>query len=145
VTLAALAWLSLAFAPAPFPRPDPGKNDLKKLQGVWLPVALTLESGGTAAQFPWDRMEIVKDRMTYFKNGVQVCVWTIALDGRKTPKVFDVQGSGVNPSPRYEGVYLLKGDTLSICSAQPRNGGRPASPTTCKPGQMLEVFQRARR
>ena len=27
--------LSLAFAPAPLPRPDTGKDDLKKMQGTW--------------------------------------------------------------------------------------------------------------
>ena len=27
--------LSLAFAPAPFPKPDAGKEDLQKLQGEW--------------------------------------------------------------------------------------------------------------
>jgi uncharacterized protein (TIGR03067 family) len=141
LTILALTGLSLAFAPAPFPRPDPGKNDLKKLQGVWQPIALTLESGVPAVQFPWDRMEIVQDRMTYFKNGAPVCVWILTLDPRKTPKVLDVR-AGEGPTARYEGVYQLRGSTLSICSAQPRNGGRPECPTACKPGQLLEVFQR---
>jgi uncharacterized protein (TIGR03067 family) len=145
LTIVGLTWLSLAFAPAPFPKPDPAQSALKKLQGPWQPVALTLESGAPAVQFPWDRMEIVNDRMTYFKNGSPVCVWVISLNVRKTPRVFDVRGSGSSPSPRYEGVYQLRGDTLSICSAQPRNGGRPDNPSACKPGQMLEVFQRATR
>jgi uncharacterized protein (TIGR03067 family) len=140
-----LACLALAFAPAPFPKPDSNKDALAKLQGVWMPVAITLESGSPPAAFPWDRMEITKEQMTYFRNGGVVSQWKVTLDARKSPKVIDCQGAGGNHGALYQGVYRLKGDTLTICSAQVANGGRPARVTPSRSGQMLEVFQRGKR
>ena len=33
--------LSLAFAPAPLPKPDPSKEDLERMQGAWLRISAT--------------------------------------------------------------------------------------------------------
>jgi uncharacterized protein (TIGR03067 family) len=98
--------LSLAFAPAPFPRPakrDPNKEDLKKIQGTWQ------EPGG----FVW---VIRGSRLKFVVGGKTISEWQITLDAGKKPKQFDLHwraGSGQGVSPL--GIYRLQGDVLTVC------------------------------
>jgi uncharacterized protein (TIGR03067 family) len=98
--------LSLAFAPAPFPRPikrDLNKEDLKLLQGTWK------EPGG----FVW---MISGSRLIFMVGGKTISEWQITLNARKKPKQFDLHwraGSGQGVSPL--GIYRLQGDILTVC------------------------------
>src|SRR3954463_13989149 len=108
----ATAVLSLAFAPAPFPRPgkrgDTNEGDLKKLQGAWVRVQLgiSMQPGpdncavtisGTRLQFP------SKDD-----------AWTLTLVATKKPKQIDARRVS-NQKDVFQGVYRLEGDTLTVC------------------------------
>src|SRR5262249_26276642 len=84
--LLALATLSLAFAPAPLPkpnRPPTAKGDLRVLQGRWLQVDVP---GGAGAREPLNLvLTVTGDRFTFRRDGRVVSEWTVRLDPAKRP------------------------------------------------------------
>jgi uncharacterized protein (TIGR03067 family) len=135
------ALVSLGFAPAPVPKPikpDANKDDLKKLQGAWVRVHLTINGKPRQANCT---ITIRGDRLQF---PVPSDAWLIHLDPSKKPKVFDYKGA--TPSVKdidYRGVYRIEGDTLTICM---RQGGaekdRPHDFDANKQGLWLQVFKR---
>jgi uncharacterized protein (TIGR03067 family) len=130
---AALSALSLGFAPAPFPKPDTSKDDLKKMQGSWHRLTCT---GGSIppAPRPINDTVVIKDnQITY--NGPPA--WTLTLgtlkDGRKS---FDIKsGNGA-----WVGVYELNGDSLRVCfTSSPM---RPSGIMPTLKGEYLQTFRR---
>src|SRR5262245_47137700 len=89
-----LAVLSLAFAPVPpyRPKPDSGKEDLKKLQGTWERVRVTI--GGRVYSEVGNETTIViaDDRMNYSVAGKPTNEWVFTLDGKPKPPLFDRKG-----------------------------------------------------
>jgi uncharacterized protein (TIGR03067 family) len=142
------AVVSLGFAPAPLPnppRPEPSKEDLKKMQGAWVRVVLSNQAGagGAVARDTTARVVIANNRMSYSVSGKVMSEWFITLDAKKAPKVFDNEAVG-REGP-YRGIYRLEGDTLTICS---RPGStekdRPTNLAGPRPGVVLEVLVRER-
>jgi uncharacterized protein (TIGR03067 family) len=147
VALLLCAFGSLAFAPAPFPRPDPGKAQLQQLQGTW--VRVQNGAGGAARTRAADfTVRIDGDRMKYSQDGENVVFeYAITLNARKKPPVFDSRGvGGMARGHVYRGVYRLCGDTLLLCSRLGEaEGGRPATFDATGPGVIVEVFHRQNR
>jgi hypothetical protein len=96
--LLSLAALSLAFAPAPFPkatRQGDATDDLKKLQGDWFRVGedCPVQVRGDVVHFP--------------TNDVS---YRITLDTTTTPRRIEFVRRD-NPDLIYRGVYRIEGDT----------------------------------
>src|SRR5262249_36623350 len=71
------AIFSLAFAPAPLPKPDTGKDDLAKMQGEWVRVRYT-RGGQLVAGVASSTVTIAKDHLRYgSRPGVDE--WVITL------------------------------------------------------------------
>ncbi len=138
--------LSLAFAPAPLPRPlaeGTGKDDLKQMQGSWRRVSCT---NGAIPPVPRPLMNdltvIAGNRITYDadKGGPP---WTLTLGTGKAPRAFDIKPTGPGGGAGWVGIYELKGDTLQVCFTP--SGGRPRSIQPSKVGEYLQVFNRQKR
>jgi uncharacterized protein (TIGR03067 family) len=116
--LLTLAALSLAFAPAPLPRPpkaDLSKDDLKRLQGTWILLEETI-LGKTYPCRELRLMVISRERLAFFEGGEAGSRYAMRLDARRTPKAMDL-----TPVPRPSGgflilraAYALEGDTLRV-------------------------------
>jgi uncharacterized protein (TIGR03067 family) len=140
------AGLSVAFAPAP-PRPaDPNKAAWKQLAGTWEMVSC--KAGGIPVAGPVRdvRVQFARGRMLYGRAGKVYAEYAITLDARKRPKVMDARLVKPVAGTVFRGVYALKGDTLTICSAQGNEEEkRPKDLSGAQPGQTLEVFKRRKR
>jgi uncharacterized protein (TIGR03067 family) len=93
-----LAFLSLSFAPAPFPKPTrPGDttDDLKKIQGNWV---------RTDGNLPF---RVTNDQLHFTTVGDS---WKFTLDQKANPKRIDfvlLQTEKLT----YRGIYRIEGDT----------------------------------
>jgi uncharacterized protein (TIGR03067 family) len=106
-----LAVLSLAFAPAPFPRPekrDPSTEDLKWMQGTWDDVSI-----------PEGQVIVIAgDKMSLYSGDRSPRTLRIHLDARKSPRTIDARALDARDtdetSSTRPGVYKLEGGTLLI-------------------------------
>jgi uncharacterized protein (TIGR03067 family) len=109
---------TVAFAPAPLPKPDTSKSELKKMEGNWR-VAIR-EHGGRPmpARHSRDLMAEVKgDRLRYTRAGRVLTEWTLTFDLKKKPRALDmrrVEGLGLRREIVLRTIYLLEKDTLKI-------------------------------
>jgi uncharacterized protein (TIGR03067 family) len=148
------AVLSLAFAPAPLPKPIP--KALKAMQGHW-----TVQDWGFAApkeqavllRGPWLRRkpkdevviipgfaEVVGSNMAFSTNGKITSRWLLhaVIDrGAGNASVLDL----VQPQGRskMQGIYKIEGDTLTICYRDP---GRHRPDVFSNEGQWRLVLKR---
>jgi uncharacterized protein (TIGR03067 family) len=137
------ASLSLAFAPAPLPKPDTGKDDLRKMQGEWVRVRYTL--AGRAVGVDNSTITIANNHLRYGSTpGVDE--WILTLEYRKKPQVFDIRSLARGSRKVFRGIYRLEGDTLTVLSRDsPAEGGRPTDFDASRPGVYAEVFHRKKR
>jgi uncharacterized protein (TIGR03067 family) len=142
--LLTLALLSLAFAPAPFPRPSKPsglKGDLKALQGMWQQI-------DAPAGHPADVvLTVAGDRFTFSRRGKVASDWTARLDPTKTPAALDLRNArppGAGVVPEVLGVYVLQGDTLRFAYSLGGPGSRPAA-VAAGPGVQLMSFRRSKK
>jgi uncharacterized protein (TIGR03067 family) len=129
VALLTLALVSLAFAPAPFPKPTSNALDSKALQGTWI------GADGHEARFE-------KDRLTYFRQGKMVTSYMMILNAVAKPKTYDLKGigGGAVDGRTYHGIYNLDKDKLTLCA---KGWGEPR-PTefVAAHGYHLTVYKR---
>jgi uncharacterized protein (TIGR03067 family) len=134
-----LALLSLAFAPAPFPKPKKQVDGLKALEGKWKILSRTHE--GRNVSHVVDTVEVTAGRWTYY-NATRTwsAAWTVSLAGKGGPPwSFDTKAEKSN-SVSF-GVFDIKGDTLTRCYTRTTTD-RPKDFDGSKPGRWLEVYQR---
>jgi uncharacterized protein (TIGR03067 family) len=142
-----VAGCSLGFAPAPLPKPDSSKEDLRKMQGEWVRVRCV--SGGNTLVIDGQVTAVFKgNRMRISLDGRVQAEWVITLDAAKKLKVLDQTAhSGlVEKGLTYRGVYRLEGNTLSICSRQGTDvSNRPTNLTGGGKNDLLRVYKRRKR
>ncbi len=134
------AALSLGFAPVPFRKPDPTKEDTKKLQGNWLKVRSIPPGNGEGD----GTLVVVGQHMRYSLSGNVVGEYAFTIDARKKPRVFDFKGTGgVVVGPSYRGIYRLEKDTLTISYVMTSNEReRPGDFDGNKDGVIVSVYRR---
>jgi uncharacterized protein (TIGR03067 family) len=139
-----LVTLSLAFAPAPFPRPDSPKDDLKKMQGTWERVALTI-GGAAHPEAPGQITIVITGTHLQFPSPQDA--WTITLDAGKKPRHFDYRGAAPPVQKiTFRGIYRLEGDTLTICCVESARGEDRPTKFESLGGQVwLQVYKRKKR
>jgi uncharacterized protein (TIGR03067 family) len=133
-----LVLLSLAFAPAPLPRPERKADDSKKMQGRWVLVSRLYEGRQTSHVVA--AVEVEGDRWTYVNaKGDWRASGKMTLDTSKVPRRLD-WGPG-----QHRGVYELRGDTLVFVftTAGARDEVRDLDGD--KPSRYREEFRRAGR
>jgi uncharacterized protein (TIGR03067 family) len=132
------ALLTLAFAPAPLPKPA-GRHDARALEGKWERVRL-YNGGALIPERPGEVSLVVTGRTAVFwRNGVEQTRWAIKLDPRASPRRLDLEGLGASQGVVLHGIYRPDGETLTWCysgSARPSSFDRPA------PGVFLVVLKR---
>ena len=139
------ALVSLAFAPAPVYRPkrDTTQADLKAIQGTWCRTSLYI-GGKRDTEIPGQiRIAITG---THLQFPTPDDAWTIALDAKKSPKLFDYRGATPHTKDIiFRGIYRLEGDTLTICcnkGAQEKD--RPTKFESSGETVWLQVFERVK-
>src|SRR5262245_11819701 len=147
---------SLAFAPAPFPRPqrrdnDPGVNE-QRVQGEWKTVIMeTFTPDGQKQKHEWPvtRVRIKGRHWTSFNGDGQItATHYTTLDTSTRPTSLDWYNGGQGnvqgkPSPDFVGVIRLSGDTMQVIYI---HGPRERRPSFEKPPQegCLMTLQRVR-
>jgi uncharacterized protein (TIGR03067 family) len=124
VPLIALAALLTGFAPAPLPSPDRGKADLARMEGSWRVI-----SHNTYPIPPESSVRVVvaRGRLTFREHDTINSDYAVSLSTASRPCAIDLKGKG---GKSISGVYLLRGDTLTICyslggARRPQDPGRP--------------------
>jgi uncharacterized protein (TIGR03067 family) len=143
---------SLAFAPAPLPRPqrrgdDPGVNE-RRVQGEWETVIMesfTPDGQKQKHEWPVARVRIKGRHWTFFNGDGQITAnHYTALDTSTRPTSLDwYKGERGEPSPTWVGLIRLSGDTMQVIYVQ---GARERRPTFEKPPQdgFLMTLRRVR-
>jgi uncharacterized protein (TIGR03067 family) len=134
---------SLAFAPAPLPRPDrrPGGADLRGMQGEWV---LVRESYATGPPRPKRhlRASVAGRGITFSPEGdVLAGWWAFALAPGEAPKAIDLTLA----DRLIRAVYSLKGDRLVLCWNLGVEAGRPTTMPSNSPNGCQLTFERCGR
>jgi uncharacterized protein (TIGR03067 family) len=109
--LLVIAGLSLAFAPAPFPKPgkrESKDDDLARMQGAWVRVELGI---GVEPNPDNCRVTITGTRMQFPSASD---AWNLTLDLGKKPRTIDARHVD-NANSLFRGIYRFEGDNLIIC------------------------------
>lgn len=127
-----LAASSLAFAPAPFSRPERRAAAVNELIGEWA------HPGSPNQAY----LVITHDRIEY---GSPVNVYALKVDLRALPRTYDITGvSPGNQNAEFRGIYKVEGDRLTLNY----NSGTTNRPTSFEQngrGQSYEVYVRRSR
>jgi uncharacterized protein (TIGR03067 family) len=135
------AIFSLAFAPAPLPKPDRGKDDLKRMQGTWELVSFKVRDQPQTTGV--HRAVIAGERMTYYdKSGKLWSEWWLSLDVTKAPRRFVWKKGGSTGPVKFRGAYVLGKDELTIYYSDVDS---PADFEGGKLGRCREAFRRVKR
>jgi uncharacterized protein (TIGR03067 family) len=140
---ATLLALSARGAPAPLPRPDPSKADLKRMQGTW---DLVSERNGRRVCLPpvgW-QVVVAGKRVRFREHGKVSSEWECTLDARKRPKRLDLRKASPSGKVLLRAVYSLEGNTFTFCFDN-TGGGPPADMRRIGPTHILYVLERVKR
>jgi len=120
--------LTVAFAPAPLPRPDRRPKTENVMIGLW--------SSGSV-------LEITNDRMTYHPGTAHRCEYVLQINTAVSPWHYDITGvPGTSTAGRtYTGIYKVEGDTLTLCYTS----GNTNRPTAFDKGGLIETYKRTSR
>jgi uncharacterized protein (TIGR03067 family) len=101
---------------------DPGKDELKKHQGIWLVTSSFYDGLEAQAAVTASIKRIVDgDHVVWERDGKRFAGSKIVLDPGSEPKAIDViPDGGPNRGERVLGIYKLDNGTLTICMAAPR-------------------------
>jgi uncharacterized protein (TIGR03067 family) len=118
--------LAAGFAPAPLPRARraPEKDDLRKMQGLW--VVVKYEHGGR------DHLSQYREHICFrFQGKGMTCEldgevrsrWVVELSPASTPRALTKKG--LDQKWVMNGIYRFEGESLVICQDAGNNGPRP--------------------
>jgi uncharacterized protein (TIGR03067 family) len=93
-----LAVLSLALAPAPFPRPPRKPMPAASLQGQWEGAHLLVITPG---------------RATYHHGHLRE--YDLSVDASAVPPAYEMRGTGNIAGRVLRGIFKVEGDTLILC------------------------------
>ncbi|MBY0228494.1 MAG: hypothetical protein K2W96_04360 [Gemmataceae bacterium] len=135
-----LAFLSLGFAPLPFPKPPKPAGDgltLEALQGKWERVKLLIDNAPRAGE---KHVTIAGGVMAYATPGDH---WRLEFDPGPGTRTY-TKTNTTSGSKGY-GLCRLEGDTLTMCF---RDGGdesiRPTSFDPAQKGVWFQVYKRVK-
>jgi uncharacterized protein (TIGR03067 family) len=137
-----LVVLSVAFAPAPFPKPN-RQTDLEKLQGEWVTVKSVLEGDEVKLTPGRDTAVFKGDQISFVTGGTVSARWTITLGPAQQPRTLDLRGAGATNF--ILGIYRLEGDTLTLCNRNLAGGKDRPGDFTGRKGVWLAVYKRSKR
>jgi uncharacterized protein (TIGR03067 family) len=135
--------LSLAFAPAPFPKPRRGDPapDARQIQGTWQLLSRTC--GGEQVSHVVATAQISAGRLVLMDSkGDWRSPFTLTLDPTKKPRWFDTKSEG-SSTYTTSGLYDLQGDDLRLVYTT-QGKGRPSSLDQNAPGVYVDVYRRKR-
>ena len=124
-----LGVLAVVFVPAALLEAQPGKDDAKKIQGVW--VLKAVEKDGTAVKLPKEMkwtfgLEAAGAGQVVPENERDAAKYKLGVD--KKLGTFDLTPlAGGDKGKTYRGLYELKGDTLTICLPEEAGAARPTA------------------
>ncbi len=117
------------------------------LQGSWVATAAETD-GAPSPGVVGHRLTLSGDRFEIrSKDGKTLYAGTVRTDPDATPATIDfAHGEGALRGKTWEGIYALKGDTLTVCdNAADMGKGRPAAfETRSGSGYVLVTFVRAK-
>jgi uncharacterized protein (TIGR03067 family) len=87
-------------------------------------------------EFPFTRLKI-RDQLMLHEGGAHKKEVSFRLHPEYQPKAMDMQATGYHGEERYNAIYALAGDTLSICS--PGDAARPTE-FASKPGSKILLY-----
>ena len=123
------------------------QSDADKMADIWTCTSAINDGKPLADEIARElRLTLTKDGGYKTERGKQVLFDSIfKLDGGQNPKQIDMIGTeGENRGKTAQGIYVLDGDTLTICYTMP--GGERPKEFESKPGSKatLVVWKRAK-
>ena len=121
----------------------PAKEDIKLMEGTWIPVSAEL-NGMTLPEEGLKSMKLVIQKDEYTVHvGNQLDHGTLNVDSSKTPRRMDIKGvTGPNKDKLIPAIYELKDDTLKICYNLQDMAPPKEFKTKDKPGLFLVLYRR---
>lgn len=146
VLLLGLTVLSLAFAPAPFPKRTPirGGDDAQRIQGTWV---VTKQGTSESQQPANDGLRwVFTAGQIQIRSGDRRYDWTYRIDPNAAPRTLDmVFGRENGESSPLKALYSLSDDTLVVAYHTGSWAVRPKSLTAPDPEVYRMTFKRERR
>jgi uncharacterized protein (TIGR03067 family) len=133
-----LVLLSLAFAPAPFPKPHQSKEDLKKLQGLWMRKQVA-DGGRLCDDHACVTLEIIGQTAFEWQGGKLRTKLAMRLDATQHPRCLDFVVRDDPKGNAMRGIYRINGETFTYCY---REGRRPTTFDPTAPDVFTAVFKR---
>jgi uncharacterized protein (TIGR03067 family) len=139
ILLGLAASLSLAFAPAPFPRPEvpDHRPEREKVQGTWERIRYIHE--GKVFAEPVRVTVVIAGEQAIFGVGPGQTKWGLQLRPDSNPKTFTLTRLGTV----LRGVYKLEGSTLTLCFRP--DGKQQPDFDGAKSGVSLTFYKRVKR
>jgi uncharacterized protein (TIGR03067 family) len=102
--------------PVPLQQVKPEKTP--KLEGRWIVVSQTVD--GDEQDMKGDKVHIAKGKFTLEEHNGEVQKATYKEDTSKTPSHIDFTATeGIQKDEVFKGIFILKGNRLTICLARP--------------------------